>query len=118
MNTIYQHFRGVEVAVITEVMCEERFAILSRWTRFYRSLRPAPATRSMASEGSARFAGTAPNCRTSVVEAAGVELFHCSENIQVIDSTKRQKRWKRYSRRFEVHDGYTDREIESRGGAR
>jgi hypothetical protein len=41
--------------------------------------------------------------------AVGVELFHRSEKIQVIDSTNRHKRQNRYSRPSEVHVGYTDR---------
>jgi hypothetical protein len=44
----------------------------------------------------------------SLVEAAGVELFHHFENSEVIDSKKRPKRQNRYFRRFEVHGGYTE----------
>jgi hypothetical protein len=45
-----------------------------------------------------------------VVEAAGVELLHHSEEAQVIDSTNRQKRQNRYFRQSEVHGGYADRQ--------
>ena len=34
-----------------------------------------------------------------------------AENVQLIDSKKRQKRSDRYFRRFEVHGGYTDSEF-------
>jgi len=43
-----------------------------------------------------------------LVSRAGLEPGRLIENAQVIDSTKKQKRQNRYSRRFEVHSGYTD----------
>lgn len=48
--------------------------------------------------------------RLSMLEVAGVELFHHFEKTQVVDSTKRHKRQNRYFRQSEVHGGYTDRQ--------
>ena len=43
-----------------------------------------------------------------LVTPAGLELFTPTEPMQVIDSTKQQKRQKRSFRRIEVHCGYTE----------